>query len=103
VPRSETIRKPLYAIQRLHMIADREGVQRLERCSGTRKPANGSPDCSYLRIWLDLKYDRRAAKALEYCLIAAAIILVCAGSFFALGTSLRSQLSTVQGLFPNGG
>ena len=37
----------------------------------------------YLKTWLELKTDRRAVTALEYGLIAAVIIAVCARRFTA--------------------
>jgi Flp pilus assembly pilin Flp len=56
----------------------------------------------YARIWLELTYDRRAVTALEYSLIAGIIFVACAVIFAGLGTNLRTQLSTVQRLFPDG-
>jgi Flp pilus assembly pilin Flp len=50
----------------------------------------------YLKTWLELKYDRRAVTALEYGLIAAVIIAVCATAFVSLGTQLNATLSKVQ-------
>ncbi len=42
----------------------------------------------YIKIWLELKADRRAVTALEYGLIAALIAVAIVSSVTALGTKL---------------
>jgi Flp pilus assembly pilin Flp len=50
----------------------------------------------YVMTWFTLTFDRRGVTALEYGLIAAVIIAVCATAFVTLGTQLNATLSTVQ-------
>jgi pilus assembly protein Flp/PilA len=50
---------------------------------------------SYLKIWLELKTDRRAVTALEYGLIAAAVAVVIVGSVATLGTNLSTTFSNI--------
>ena len=49
----------------------------------------------YVKTWLALKSDTRGVTALEYGLIAAAIIAVIAGTVYGLGTKLSTALNTV--------
>lgn len=48
-----------------------------------------------LKIWLELKYDRRAVTALEYGLIAGAIAAVIAATVVGMGKSVESQFQTI--------
>ena len=43
----------------------------------------------YLKLWLELKVDRRAVTALEYGLIAALIAVVIITGVTTLGTNLN--------------
>ena len=49
----------------------------------------------YLKIWLELKTDRRAVTALEYGLIAGAIVDTGLAGFSALGTNLATKITSV--------
>jgi Flp pilus assembly pilin Flp len=49
----------------------------------------------YMKTWLELKTDKRAVTALEYGLIAAVIIVVCAGAFATVGQDLKNTLTNV--------
>jgi Flp pilus assembly pilin Flp len=49
----------------------------------------------YLKIFRQLKTDERAVTALEYGLIAAVIIVVCAGAFATVGSDLHNTLNNV--------
>ena len=49
----------------------------------------------FLKIWLELKTDRRAVTMLEYGLIAALIAAVCVGAVTTLGTSISAQFTAV--------
>ena len=49
----------------------------------------------FLKLWLELKVDRRAVTALEYGLIAALIAVVIIGSVTAVGTKLNTTFTTV--------
>lgn len=49
----------------------------------------------YIRTWLELKTDKRAVTALEYGLIAAAVIAVGLAGFSAIGTSLSTKMNLV--------
>jgi Flp pilus assembly pilin Flp len=55
----------------------------------------------YLKIWLELKTDKRAVTALEYGLIAAVIIAVCATAFVSLGTQLSTTLTGIHDTLQN--
>ncbi len=50
----------------------------------------------YLRQWLQLKVDRRAVTALEYGLIAAAVVAVGMVSVNAIGTSDTIKFTAVK-------
>jgi Flp pilus assembly pilin Flp len=50
----------------------------------------------YLKTMYLLKSDKRAVTALEYGLIAAVIIVVCAGAFATVGSDLHNTLNSVQ-------
>ena len=56
-----------------------------------------------VRIWLKLTHEQRAVTAVEYGLIAAAIILVFLGALSGFASSLSRTLTTFQAFFPNGG
>ncbi|HTW69936.1 MAG TPA: Flp family type IVb pilin [Acetobacteraceae bacterium] len=49
----------------------------------------------FVKIWLELKYDRRAVTALEYGLIAGAIAAVIAATVVGLGTSIEGKFQTI--------
>jgi pilus assembly protein Flp/PilA len=49
----------------------------------------------YLNTILLLKTDKRAVTALEYGLIAAVIIVVCAGAFATIGADVNTTLGKV--------
>jgi Flp pilus assembly pilin Flp len=49
----------------------------------------------YLKTWLELKIDKRAVTALEYGLIAAAIIAVVSTVFFSIGGQLKTTMEGV--------
>jgi Flp pilus assembly pilin Flp len=51
----------------------------------------------YLSTWLALKTDRRAVTALEYGLIAGAIVAIVAVGFTVLANDLSSKFSDVGG------
>jgi pilus assembly protein Flp/PilA len=53
----------------------------------------------YLKTIRQLKSDKSAVTALEYGLIAAVIIVVCAGAFATVGTDLHNTLNTVTNCF----
>lgn len=55
----------------------------------------------YLKTLRQLKTDESAVTALEYGLIAAVIIVVCAGAFATVGGDLHNTLNTVQNCFSN--
>jgi Flp pilus assembly pilin Flp len=57
----------------------------------------------YLKTFRQLKTDKRAVTALEYGLIAAVIIVVCAGAFATVGSDLKATLGNVSGCFANVG
>ena len=53
---------------------------------------------SYLRIWLELKTDRRALTLLEFGLIAASVIVTLAVGFNVLAEDMSSKIdATVSG------
>jgi Flp pilus assembly pilin Flp len=52
----------------------------------------------HLKTWAALKADRRGVTALEYGVIAALILGVCATAFQLLGTTINTALGTLQGL-----
>jgi pilus assembly protein Flp/PilA len=59
---------------------------------------NGEKDTimlEFLKIWLELKTDRRAVTMLEYGLIAALIAAVCVGAVTTLGTSIQGKFSAI--------
>ena len=49
----------------------------------------------YLKMWLELKVDRRAVTALEYGMIAALIAVVIIGAVTTLGTKLDKAFTTI--------
>jgi len=49
----------------------------------------------FLKLWLELKYDRRAVTALEYGLIAGAIAAVIAATVVQMGTTLESKFQSI--------
>ena len=50
----------------------------------------------FLKVWLELKYDRRAVTALEYGLIAGAIAAVIAATVVGMGGSINSEFLKIQ-------
>ena len=50
----------------------------------------------YIKTWLELKTDKRAVTALEYGLIAAAVVAVGLAGFSAVGTSLATKMTSVK-------
>jgi pilus assembly protein Flp/PilA len=49
----------------------------------------------FLKIWLELKTDRRAVTMLEYGLIAALIAAVCVGAVTTLGTNINTKFTNI--------
>lgn len=49
----------------------------------------------FLKLWLELKFDRRAVTALEYGLIAGAIAAVIAGTVVTMGQSIETKFTTI--------
>ncbi len=49
----------------------------------------------FVKIWLELKVDRRAVTALEYGLIAALIAVVIIGAVTTLGKNLSTTFTTI--------
>ncbi len=49
----------------------------------------------FLKIWIELKTDRRAVTALEYGLIAGLVAVVIIGGVTSLGKSLSVKFSLV--------
>ena len=49
----------------------------------------------FVKLWLELKVDRRAVTALEYGLIAALIAVAIIGGVTALGTKLNATFTTI--------
>jgi pilus assembly protein Flp/PilA len=49
----------------------------------------------FLKIWLELKTDRRAVTMLEYGLIAALIAAVCVGAVTSLGGKINTTFGTI--------
>jgi Flp pilus assembly pilin Flp len=49
----------------------------------------------YLKIWLELKSDRRAVTALEYGLIAGAIVATVLAGFNVLAGSLSTKFGNI--------
>ena len=50
---------------------------------------------SYLKTWLELKTDRRAVTALEYGLIAGAIVATVALGFGVLAGDLSNKFNSI--------
>ncbi|HUB10736.1 MAG TPA: Flp family type IVb pilin [Acetobacteraceae bacterium] len=48
-----------------------------------------------LKIWLELKFDRRAVTALEYGLIAGAIAAVIAATVVTMGQNIEAKFQTI--------
>ena len=51
----------------------------------------------FLKIWLELKTDKRAVTALEYGLIAAVVAAVMVVGATTLGTNLSSKFTSLAG------
>lgn len=51
----------------------------------------------FAKTWLELKTDRRAVTALEYGLIAGAIVAVILVGFNTLATDLSSKFTAIGG------
>lgn len=49
----------------------------------------------FIKLWLELKTDRRAVTALEYGLIAALVAVAAIGGLQALGTNLGKNFTTL--------
>ncbi len=49
----------------------------------------------YIKVWLELKVDRRAVTALEYGLIAALIAVAIISGVTALGTNINKTFSNI--------
>lgn len=49
----------------------------------------------FIKIWLELKFDRRAVTALEYGLIAGAIAAVIAATVVTMGQSIESKFTSI--------
>lgn len=49
----------------------------------------------FIKIWLELKTDRRAVTALEYALIAGVIVSVILVGFGTLASDISSKFSTI--------
>jgi pilus assembly protein Flp/PilA len=49
----------------------------------------------YLKIWLELKTDKRAVTMVEYGLMAALIAVVCIGAVTILGTQLSAKFTDI--------
>ena len=49
----------------------------------------------FLKLWLELKVDRRAVTALEYGLIAALIAVVIIGAVTTLGANISATFTRV--------
>jgi pilus assembly protein Flp/PilA len=49
----------------------------------------------YLKIWLELKTDKRAVTMLEYGLIAAVIVVTIIGGYSLLANKLSTQFTSV--------
>ena len=49
----------------------------------------------FIKLWLELKVDRRAVTALEYGLIAALIAVVIIGAVTTLGKNISGTFTTV--------
>jgi pilus assembly protein Flp/PilA len=49
----------------------------------------------FLKIWLELKTDRRAVTMLEYGLIAALIAAVCVGAVTTLGSDISGKFTNI--------
>jgi Flp pilus assembly pilin Flp len=50
----------------------------------------------YIKTWLELKTDKRAVTALEYGLIAAAVVAVGLAGFSVIGTNLALKFNNVK-------
>ena len=50
----------------------------------------------YIKTWLELKTDKRAVTALEYGLIAAAVVAVGLAGFSVVGTNLATKMNGVK-------
>ena len=50
----------------------------------------------YLKIWLELRFDRRAVTALEYGLIAATVVAIGLAGFNVIGTNAAAKMTKVK-------
>ena len=53
----------------------------------------------YIKTWLVLKTDKRAVTALEYGLIAAAVVAVGLAGFSAIGTTMATKVTNIKSVF----
>ena len=53
----------------------------------------------YIKTWLVLKTDQRAVTALEYGLIAAAVVAVGLAGFSAVGTTMATKVNNIKNVF----
>ncbi len=51
----------------------------------------------FLKLWIELKTDKRAVTALEYALIAALIAGVMVAGVTSLGTNVSGKFTTIAG------
>ena len=51
----------------------------------------------YIKTWLELKTDKRAVTALEYGLIAAAVVVTGLAAFGGIGTKLATTVGNING------
>ena len=49
----------------------------------------------FLKLWMEIKTDRRAVTALEYGLIAGLVAVVIIGAVTSLGRNLSDKFSTI--------
>ncbi len=49
----------------------------------------------YVKTWLELNTDKRAVTALEYGLIAAAVVVVGLAAFSGIGTKLATTVGSI--------
>lgn len=49
----------------------------------------------FLKLWLELKTDKRAVTMLEYGLIAALIAAVCVTAVTTLGTNIEAKFNLI--------
>lgn len=51
----------------------------------------------FLKLWIELKTDKRAVTALEYGLIAALIASVMVAGVTSVGTNISSKFTAIAG------